>query len=124
MRQRERDGRWLIVGIVVLLAVGAGVFYALRPLARMQVPRVPPMRREDVTLDPAPVEEASAPVADPDFVEGDGSFTCPAAFPIKANQRSGIYHLPGDLAYGRTNPNRCYRTAEAAERDGYRHALR
>jgi hypothetical protein len=45
---------------------------------------------------------------------------CPDGYPIKANDNSGIYHVPGGRFYERTRPERCYPTAEAAEADGYR----
>ena len=47
---------------------------------------------------------------------------CPDGFPVKANDNSGIYHLPGGRFYARTVPERCYATAEDAEADGYRRA--
>ena len=47
---------------------------------------------------------------------------CPAGYPIKANDKSGIYHLPGGRFYERTVPERCYARAEDAEADGYRAA--
>jgi hypothetical protein len=47
---------------------------------------------------------------------------CPPGFPIKANDNSRIYHVPGGRSYQRTVAERCYATAEAAERDGYRAA--
>lgn len=50
----------------------------------------------------------------------DGS--CPDGFPIKANDNSGIYHLPTGRFYARTKAERCYATAEGAEADGYRAA--
>ena len=50
----------------------------------------------------------------------DGS--CPPTHPIKANDNSGIYHIPGGRFYKRTVAERCYTTAEAAEADGYRQA--
>lgn len=50
----------------------------------------------------------------------DGS--CPARYPIKANDNSHIFHVPGGRSYDRTRAERCYATAEAAERDGYRRA--
>lgn len=62
--------------------------------------------------------------ADEDVVAGDGSLDCPAGFPIKGNGRSGIYHWPEALAYDQTNPTLCFRTAEAAERAGFRPAKR
>lgn len=45
---------------------------------------------------------------------------CPPGYPVKANDNSGIYHLPGGRSYDRTVAERCYATAEAAEADGYR----
>ncbi len=47
---------------------------------------------------------------------------CPEGFPIKANDNSGIYHVPGGRFYDRTAPERCYATAAEADRDGYRAA--
>lgn len=50
--------------------------------------------------------------------------TCPPGFPVKAKLRSGIFHVPGGLAYERTNPDRCYPDPTAAEADGLRAAKR
>jgi hypothetical protein len=50
----------------------------------------------------------------------DGS--CPDTHPIKANDNSGIYHVPGGRFYDRTKAERCYRSEAAAEADGYRRA--
>ncbi|MEP4594476.1 MAG: hypothetical protein ABJ381_22035, partial [Ilumatobacter sp.] len=50
----------------------------------------------------------------------DGS--CPDGYPIKANDNSGIFHVPGGRFYDRTKPERCYSDAVAATRDGYRRA--
>lgn len=47
---------------------------------------------------------------------------CPEGFPVKANDNSGIYHVPGGRFYERTVPERCYPTPESAEADGYRRA--
>jgi hypothetical protein len=131
MRQRKQisNGRVLLVMIIVSLGLLAGVLYGLRPLARMRVPRVDAGRTVAGGID-APttakthVKPGDSTTASRDFIEGDGSDTCPVAFPIKANHRSGIYHLPGDLAYERTIPTYCYQTEASAERDGYRHAYR
>lgn len=48
----------------------------------------------------------------------DGSV--PAGHPIKANDSSKIFHVPGGRFYDRTKPERCYATAAEAESDGYR----
>jgi hypothetical protein len=53
-----------------------------------------------------------------DPIDGD----CPEGYPIKANDNSGIYHVPGGRFYDRTGPERCYARAEDAEADGYRAA--
>ena len=50
----------------------------------------------------------------------DGS--CPEGYPVKANDNSGIYHVPGGRFYARTKPERCYAEAERAAADGYRPA--
>ena len=76
------------------------------------------------TTDPKPAAPAApkasvATAADAAWVDPvDGA--CPDGFPIKANDNSGIYHVPGGRFYERTRPERCYPTAEAAEADGYR----
>lgn len=45
---------------------------------------------------------------------------CPDGYPIKANDNSGIFHVPGGRFYERTVPERCYADAHDAEADGYR----
>ena len=66
----------------------------------------------------APEPEGSA-WADP--VDGE---PVPDGYPVKVNERSGIYHVPGGLSYDRTRPTRCYATPEGAEADGFRRARR
>ncbi|NNE11941.1 MAG: hypothetical protein HKN41_06795 [Ilumatobacter sp.] len=65
---------------------------------------------------------AAVPTADDarwvEPVDGD----CPDGFPVKANDNSGIYHVPGGRFYERTVPERCYADTDAAEADGYRAA--
>jgi hypothetical protein len=48
----------------------------------------------------------------------DGS--CPPDHEVKAKEGSGIFHVPGGRFYERTNPDRCYASAAAAEADGFR----
>lgn len=71
-----------------------------------------------------PAEQADDELAaGEDWVEPvDGA--CPATHPVKGKPGSGIFHLPGGLFYDRTVPDRCYRSAEAAEADGLRPAKR
>jgi hypothetical protein len=47
-----------------------------------------------------------------------------ASYPVKAKESSGLYHMPGMLAYARTRPDRCYPSAEDAEADGFARAKR
>lgn len=68
-------------------------------------------------MDPADVAFGS--IAPTTWVEPIGG-TCPVTHPIKANDRSRIYHEPGTPFYDRTVPERCYATTAAAEDDGYR----
>jgi hypothetical protein len=59
----------------------------------------------------------------PAWVEPDAG-VCPTSHPVKAKLSSKLFHLPGMAAYDRTNPDRCYRDAVAAEADGLRAAKR
>jgi hypothetical protein len=56
----------------------------------------------------------------PDSVPGDGTASSPPGYPIKGNERSGIYHVPGGFAYERTIATTCFRSVEAAEAAGLR----
>jgi hypothetical protein len=76
----------------------------------------PPIARE-----PRPFVETKPKDGAPAWVEPvDGQ--CPDGYPIKANDTSGIFHVPGGRFYDRTVPERCYAEAEAATADGYRAA--
>ena len=70
-----------------------------------------------------PAAPESAPQPTPGWVAAVNG-ECPETHPVKAKLSSGIYHLPGMLAYARTNPDRCYLDAAAAEADGLRPAKR
>lgn len=56
------------------------------------------------------------------WVEPDDEGACPISHPIKANDNSGIFHVPGGRFYDRTKAERCYVDADAATADGYRQA--
>ena len=56
------------------------------------------------------------------WVEPGDDGSCPISHPIKANDNSGIFHVPDGRFYGRTKAERCYQSAEAAVADGYRQA--
>ena len=47
---------------------------------------------------------------------------CPEGYPVKANNNSGIFHVPGGRFYDRTVAERCYANADDAVADGYRPA--
>lgn len=83
------------------------------PVAEPVVEQVADQVTEPVTnLAAEPAPRWVAPV--------DGG--CPDGYPIKANDNSLIYHVPGGRFYDRTVPERCYAAAEDAEADGYRRA--
>jgi hypothetical protein len=48
--------------------------------------------------------------------------SCPAGYPVKANDSSKIFHVPGGRSYDRTAAERCYANADDARADGYRAA--
>jgi hypothetical protein len=73
---------------------------------------------------PFPFPPQPVPDATVAWVEPVEAGTCPANHPVKAKLSSGIYHLPGGANYARTQPDRCYRSAEAAEADGLRPSKR
>ena len=59
----------------------------------------------------------------PAWVEAaDGE--CPVSHPVKAKLASGIYHEVGGANYARTQADRCYASAAAAEADGLRPSKR
>ncbi len=69
-----------------------------------------PIVADTVTAEPP--ERWKAPL------DGD----CPDGYPVKANDNSGIFHVPGGRFYARTVAERCYANAEDAVADGYRPA--
>ena len=72
---------------------------------------------------PAPAPEAAPASGDAGPVSGADS-VCPDSHPVKANDNSGIYHMPGQQHYGKTNARHCYASASAAQAGGYRAARR
>ncbi len=95
----------------------------------------PPVGFMDLTVDagdiaPAATDTPAAGTDEPGVTEAATSTTwvapvdgaCPEGYPIKANDNSGIFHVPGGRFYERTVPERCYADAHDAEADGYRRA--
>ena len=69
----------------------------------------------------APVEAPLETVDTPRWLPPvDGG--CPPGYPLKVNESSGIFHVPGGRFYDRTVAERCYANAEDAIADGYRQA--
>lgn len=54
------------------------------------------------------------------FRLSDDEHGCPAEFPIKGNQDSHIYHMPGESSYERTIPEICFADEQTAQSMGYR----
>jgi hypothetical protein len=72
---------------------------------------------------PWPAAGPDEPELEPSWVDPcDGG--CPESHPVKVKLSSHLFHLPGMLAYQRTHPDRCYRSAEDASADGFQRAKR
>ena len=107
------------------LLVGGG-YAALRVLRRQQsapaaTPQWPPLATEPVADTKLGAKAKPVPADAPRWVvpvNGD----CPDGYPVKANDNSGIYHVPGGRFYDRTVAERCYANADDALADGYRPA--
>ena len=129
---------WLRRLIWLALLAGGGVLaYSLwqrRQHEQLPEPEWPPFAP---VAGAAPAPEAVAPMDEPPGAlaaaldaAGAGSAewlapidgACPQGYPVKASERSMIYHVPGGRFYDRTKPDRCYESAVAAEADGYRAA--
>ena len=97
----------------------------LRP--RRSPPR-PPQRANPISSTPSPAHRRRATPtavgapADRPWVEPLDDGSCPASHPVKVNETSGIYHVPGGRFYDRTVAGRCYASAGDASADGYRPA--
>jgi hypothetical protein len=95
----------------------------------MQATTTPEQERELVGTATAPRPSLASLVQDSAdtseaqaWVEPLDGGACPSSHPIKANDNSGIYHVPGGRFYDRTVAVRCYADPESATADGYRPA--
>ncbi len=108
--------------ILLLLLAGAVALWQRRSAGAGQdkpEPSWPPF--EPAT--PSPAAAFTEPLVDSQMkwaAPVDGG--CPDGYPVKANDNSGIFHIPGGRFYARTVPERCYATAADALADGYRQA--
>ena len=75
---------------------------------------------------PQPFPFPPQPALDPTspWIDAADGGACPDHYPVKAKLASGIYHLPGGANYARTQADRCYRSAAAAEAAGLRASKR
>jgi hypothetical protein len=139
----------LRIAFLVPLLGGAGAFFYKKRLGSAEpqpspTPQWPPMRNvhtvEESPTAPRPfaaaasgAAAASAAAHEPSSDATTNSATirrwaapvdgqCPDGFPVKANDNSGIFHIPGGRFYARTVPERCYASADDAIADGYRPA--
>jgi hypothetical protein len=131
---RMRCPRRRTLGSLLFLgAVAVFVWWRRRsqePAVATGSPQWPSFAPEAEPAAKAEPEREAAPEPDPEphagvsseWMPSTSAGVCPAGFPIKANDSSHIFHVPGGRSYERTRPDRCYATAAAAERDGYRQA--
>ena len=110
--------------LMMLALVSGGVVGASKVLGRSrQQPEVtePPWPTQRLVAAPSVAASPAAGSPSSAWVEPvDGA--CPISHPIKGNDSSKIFHLPGGRSYDRTKPERCYASADAALADGYRAA--
>lgn len=123
--------------LLVLLATTLGATYAWwrdrdeSGLAPAQWPPIDPSARPATTATSS-ASFVNALVDAPEARTTDGATTgwttpgddgsCPLDHPVKANDNSGIFHVPGGRFYDRTKAERCYSNQDAALADGYRRA--
>jgi hypothetical protein len=111
---RKTVGRALGLGLLV------GIAYAMWRRLPSRPAASPSWTPQPFPFPPQPeLVDTTSP-----WVEPAESGACPAHHPVKAKLASGIYHQPGGANYSRTQPDRCYLSAEAAEADGLRAAKR
>lgn len=84
------------------------------------VPRPTATRAPAVTSTPIPVLVVPADTSAKPISANE----CPAAYPIKGNKNSMIYHMPGGASYKTTKPEECFATEAAAQAAGYRKAAK
>ena len=127
---------WLLVVVrrllwlVLISAVGGLAFSWWRdrrgidPSGPAEWPPLPPAAttadNKPTTIAPETTDVTSE--AGPEWVTAATDGSCPPSHPIKANEKSGIFHVPGGRFYERTKAQRCYQSADAAVADGYRQA--
>ena len=82
------------------------------------VPPAPPVKKKAPAAKKAAPKKPRAPWVEP------ADRDCPGTHPVKAKLASKIFHVPGGFNYARSQPDRCYIDAAAAEADGLRQSKR
>lgn len=109
----------VIVSTAVLVAALANWWRQRSETTSAADPPEWPPWSDAATTTTATTTTAAPTTSAPAWVAGsDGE--APVGYPVKLNESSGIFHVPGGRFYERTNPDRWYATAEAAIADGYR----
>lgn len=108
-----------LLRIVVRLALTGLILYLAQAALRRWVDGSDPLPG-DSRWGPTPGRDPAGDGWIPPAADG----SAPASHPVKVKLASGIYHLPGGANYGRTRPDRCYATPEAAEAGGFTKAKR
>ena len=124
--------RCLVLGLVGGVgAAGFRLWQQRRPIAGPQVapPEWPKFAATPpTTFHPVTFHQVAGPLDDHEVAAEPATWLapldgeCPDGYPIKANDNSGIFHVPGGRFYARTVPERCYANSADAVRDGYRPA--
>jgi len=119
--------RWLrrLFWLGLLAGIGCGVYQALNkrraPAAVEPAWPARPFAASETSPQSAAPKPAGPKASAPKWVEPVNG-TCPEGYPIKANDNSRIFHVPGGRFYDRTVAERCYASADDAVADGYRPA--
>lgn len=117
------------LAVVLLVVAGAIGLWQRRSRSTFGDGHSPTWPPFEPTAEPSPAaaSPAAAAAAQP-WVDSQMKWVapvdggCPEGYPVKANDNSGIFHVPGGRFYQRTVPERCYATADDALADGYRQA--
>lgn len=114
-----------LVWLMLLSAIGGAAYAYWRDrgaddvLEPAEWPPVVPEPASDAEPERQP-DTASDPTETSTWVEPLDDGSCPVGYPIKANDNSGIFHVPEGRFYARTKAERCYASPDAAVADGYR----
>ncbi|MEY2454006.1 MAG: hypothetical protein QOD92_3580 [Acidimicrobiaceae bacterium] len=94
------------------------------PVAKKPAEKKPAAKKtEPAKKAAAPAKKVAVKKRIPAWVDPSGTI-CPKTHPVKGKLSSNIYQVPGNFAYERTTPDRCYKNTDAAEDDGLRAAKR